>query len=119
MSNDSLSHKQFKVTQRKQRTRARIFGTAERPRLAVRITNKQIVAQLINDQEGKTIAYAATSGQQEQAKMSDKAAWLGGEIAKKAQQAKIKRVVFDRSSHKYHGRVKSLADAARSSGLEF
>ncbi|HEX5395134.1 MAG TPA: 50S ribosomal protein L18 [Candidatus Saccharimonadales bacterium] len=119
MSKDSLAHKTYKMVQRRRRARRKIQGTAERPRLSVHISNKHASAQLIDDDSGRTIAYATTVGQKDQAPLSEKAAWTGSEIAKKAHKAKIKSVVFDRGERKYHGRVKQLADAARSEGLEF
>jgi large subunit ribosomal protein L18 len=119
MSTDKLAHKQFKAAQRRKRTRSRISGTADRPRLAVHVTNKNISVQLINDIDGTTLISATTAAQTNDGNMSDKAVWLGGEIAKKAKAANVKKVVFDRSDRQYHGRVKGLADAARSGGLEF
>ncbi|MBQ9016975.1 50S ribosomal protein L18 [Candidatus Saccharibacteria bacterium] len=104
---------------RKNRTRAKIHGTAERPRLTVHISNQHITAQIINDDEGKTLAYATTVGSKLTGTMTEKAAKLGAEIAKKAKTAKVKTVVFDRGSKAYAGRMSALADAARKEGLEF
>ena len=104
---------------RKNRTRAKIHGTAERPRLAVHISNLHIIAQVINDDEGKTLAYATTVGSKLTGTMTEKAAKIGAEIAKKAKTAKVKAVVFDRGSKAYAGRMSALADAARKEGLEF
>ncbi|MBR3177245.1 50S ribosomal protein L18 [Candidatus Saccharibacteria bacterium] len=104
---------------RKNRTRAKIHGTAERPRLAVHISNLHITAQVINDDEGKTLAYATTVGSKLTGTMTEKAAKIGAEIAKKAKTAKVKAVVFDRGSKAYAGRMSALADAARKEGLEF
>jgi large subunit ribosomal protein L18 len=87
--------------------------------LSVHISNRQVSAQIINDDSGRTLAYATTVGKKETVSLSDKAAWAGSEIAKKAQKAKIKQVIFDRGERKYHGRVKQLAEAARAGGLEF
>lgn len=95
--------------QRKRRIRAKIFGSAKRPRLSVFKSNKYLYAQVINDQEGVTLAFA---------KGSDPSA-VGGEIAKKAKTKKIKEVVFDRGGFIYHGRIKMLAEAARKGGLKF
>lgn len=119
MSKDNLAHKRFKAVQRRRRTRAPIHGSSERPRLSVRISSQHISAQIINDQSGQTLAYATSVGSKKEGTMADKAALVGGDIAKKAQKAKVKKVVFDRGEHKYHGRVKSLADGARKGGLEF
>ncbi len=104
---------------RAKRTRAKLHGTAERPRLAVFISNRHIVAQVINDDEGKTLAYATTVGAKMTGSMSEKAAKIGAEIAKKAKAAKVEKVVFDRGSKLYAGRMSALAEAARKEGLEF
>lgn len=101
------------------RTRAKIHGTAERPRLTVNISNAHIVAQIINDDEGKTLCFATTVGAKMTGSMSEKAAKIGAEIAKKAKTAKIEKVVFDRGAKLYAGRMSALADAARKEGLEF
>lgn len=105
--------------QRQRRVRAVVQGTAVRPRLSVTISNLHVSAQLIDDVAGKTIASASTVGSKATGTMTDKAAAVGTDIAKKAKAAKIKAVVFDRGSKLYHGRVKALADAARKEGLEF
>ena len=119
MSKDSLEHKRYKQTQRRGRARRHAHGTAERPRLSIHVSQKHISAQIINDDLGQTIAYATTAGQKTTGPLSEKAVWTGAEIAKKAQKAKVKRVVFDRGERKYHGRIKQLAEAARAGGLEF
>jgi large subunit ribosomal protein L18 len=103
------------------RIRRVIKGTAERPRLNVFRSNKQIYAQLINDQDGVTIA-AASSAVKDFAvkgKKVDIAKEVGKQIADKASQAGIKSVVFDRGGFLYHGRVKALAEGAREGGLQF
>lgn len=104
---------------RANRTRAKIHGTAERPRLTVHISNMHITAQVIDDDSGKTLAYATTVGAKTKGSMSEKAALIGTEIAQKAKTAKVKKVVFDRGSLAYAGRLSALADAARKEGLEF
>lgn len=119
MSQDSLVHKQFKAVQRKQRTRSRLHGTAQRPRLSINISNKHISAQIIDDDSGQTLAYTSTAGQKISGPLAEKAAWIGAEIAKKAKKSKIRAVIFDRGGLRYHQRVKQLAEAARSNGLEF
>ncbi len=117
---NSLMHKLRNQWQRKHRVRATVSGTTERPRLSVFISNKHITAQVIDDQKSKTLAYASTVGAKAQkGSMTERAAWVGEEIAKKAKAAKVKTVVFDRGGHIYHGRVAALADAARKAGLEF
>ena len=104
---------------RAKRTRAKIHGTKEQPRLTVNFSNQHIVAQIINDDDGKTLAYATTVGSKLTGSKTEKAAKIGEEIAKKAKTAKIKKVVFDRGSKLYAGRMSALAEAARKEGLEF
>ena len=102
------------------RTRTKINGTAERPRLSVFRSNSTISAQLIDDTTGRTLV-AASSRELGKAKKnkSESALLVGEDIAKKAKSAGIKKAVFDRGSYAYHGRVKALADGARKGGLEF
>lgn len=102
----------------KTRIRGRIAGTAERPRMTVFRSNKQIYVQLVDDLAGKTLCAASSRGIAEGDK-STIAAKVGEEIARKAQEAGITTVVFDRNGYLFHGRVKSLADAARKGGLKF
>ena len=104
---------------RANRTRAKIHGTKERPRLTVHISNLNVTAQIINDDTMTTLAYATTVGKKMTGTMSEKAAQIGTEIAKLAKKANISKVVFDRGSRLYAGRMSSLADAARKEGLEF
>jgi large subunit ribosomal protein L18 len=116
---NSLLHKLHNRAQRKARIRSVVSGTTERPRLSVFISNQHVSAQIIDDAKRQTMAYVTTVGQKVSGTMTEKAVWAGAEIAKKAQAAKIKRVVFDRSGKLYHGRVAALAEAARKAGLEF
>ena len=102
----------------KYRVRNKITGTTERPRLSVFRSNKQIYAQVINDLEGKTLASASSLGLEAMPK-TQQAEKVGELVAKKAQEAGVNTVVFDRNGYLYHGRVKSLADAARKGGLNF
>ena len=104
---------------RAKRTRAKIHGTSERPRLTVHFSNLHIIAQIINDDQGTTIAYSTTVGKKMSGTMSAKAAQIGTEIAKLAKKANINKVVFDRGSKLYAGRMSALANAARQEGLEF
>jgi len=115
---DRLKHKRFSAGRRTNRVRT-ILGNSSRPRLSVNISHLHVTAQIVDDSQGKTLAYATTVGQKVEGNMSAKANWVGTEIAKKAQKAKVKKVAFDRGSRKYHGRIKALADAAREGGLEF
>ncbi len=106
--------------QRKVRVKSLITGSPERPRLSVSISNRHITAQIIDDQAKKTIVYVSSIGKKNIAEtMTKEASDLGSELAKKAKTAKVSKVVFDRGSRLYHGRIKALADAARDGGLEF
>ena len=102
----------------KYRIRKNVFGTAERPRMSVFRSNKQIYVQVINDVEGKTLVAASSLGMETMPKIQQ-AEKVGELIAAKALEAGVKAVVFDRNGYLYHGRVKSLADAARKGGLNF
>ena len=102
----------------KYRVRNKISGTAERPRMSVFRSNKQIYVQIIDDLSGKTLAAASSLGMAEKVAKKEQAAKVGEMIAKKAQEAGITTVVFDRNGYLYHGRVE-VADAARNGGLKF
>ena len=102
----------------KTRIRGKISGTAERPRMSVFRSNTGIYVQVIDDLAGVTLAAASSKGLEGGTK-TEVAAKVGKEIAKKAQEKGITEVVFDRNGYLYHGRVKSLADAAREGGLKF
>ena len=109
---------------RRHHVRKKVFGTAERPRLSVFRSNRHIYAQLIDDTAGATLVATGTTakGMRDQLKHAGnrKAAEVIGEtLAKKALDVGIKCVCFDRGPYRYHGRVKSLADAARKAGLVF
>lgn len=101
------------------RTRAKITGTPERPRLVATISNRHVVAQVIDDTNGKTLAYVNTVQSGAKGNLMDKAAWAGTHIAEAAKKHKITSVVFDRAGRIYHGRLHALAEAARKAGLEF
>ncbi len=103
---------------RKKRIRSRIRGTAARPRLTVYRSLQMIVAQIIDDDTGRTLVAASTKELKTKPNAKG-AAKLGESIAMKAKKAKIGGVIFDRNAYKYHGRVKALADAARAGGLQF
>ena len=102
----------------KTRIRGKISGTAERPRMSVFRSNKAIYVQVIDDLSGTTLVAASSKGMTEGTKV-EIAAKVGEEIAKTAVEKGIAEVVFDRNGYLYHGRVKSLADAARKGGLKF
>lgn len=114
-----LAHKQHTSVRRTHKVRTIIGKHSARPRLSVNISNLHVSAQIVDDAQGKTLSAASSVGAKVEGNLTAKAAWVGGEIAKKAKAAKIQQVVFDRGSRKYHGRVKALADAARAAGLEF
>ena len=106
------------------RIRNRFNGTAERPRLAVFRSNNHMYAQIIDDTVGNTLVSASTLEKEIKAELEktnnvDAAAYLGTVIGKKAVEAGIKEVVFDRGGFIYHGKIQALADAAREAGLEF
>jgi large subunit ribosomal protein L18 len=104
---------------RKNRVRSKVTGTAERPRLTVTISNMHVSAQLIDDVKQHTLAAATTVGTKQTGTVTEQAAIVGADIAKKAKKAKINAVVFDRNGRQYAGRLAALADAARKEGLEF
>lgn len=114
-----LDKKLLNRSLRSARVRAKVTGTATRPRLSVTISNKHVSAQLIDDEKQHTIAAATTKGSKQTGTMTELSAWVGQEIAKKAKKAKVTAVVFDRNGRKYAGRLSALADAARKEGLEF
>ena len=113
-------------TERRIRIRSRVrkivTGSAERPRLSVFRSNKEIYAQLIDDNNATTLVAAASTEKDvasQQGNKTQKAALVGKLLAEKALAAGIENVVFDRNGYLYHGRVKQLADAAREGGLKF
>ena len=100
------------------RIRKKVVGTAERPRLSVFRSNKQIAAQVINHKAGVTLAAASSLGFEKMNK-TEQAKKVGLLLAEKAKAAGVESVVFDRNGYLYHGRVQSLADGAREGGLNF
>ena len=102
----------------KYRVRNKISGTAERPRLTVFRSNKQIYVQIINDETATTLVAASSLGMETMPK-KEQAALVREAVAKKALEAGITTVVFDRSGYLYHGRVKEVAEGARKGGLKF
>ena len=118
---NSLKAKRIKKQSRARRVRAKIVGSAERPRLSVFRSNQHVYAQLINDAESKTLVSASDLNLKKTDKKTkiELAKAVGQELAKKAVGLKIEQAVFDKGSYKYHGIVKSLAEGAREGGLKF
>ncbi len=121
---DKLKAKQAAVARRRRRVRGKVSGTAERPRLAVHRTNAHIYAQLIDDRSGSTLVAASTLTPELKSALKsgsniEAAKALGEFVGKRAVEAGLTEVVFDRGGRLYHGRVKALADGARSAGLKF
>ena len=105
---------------RHRRVRGKIAGTADRPRLVVSRSNRGIVAQLVDDANGRTVASASwLQVKSFKGNKTAQAAEVGKLLAQKAKSANVDAVVFDRGGYLYHGRVKALADAAREGGLKF
>jgi large subunit ribosomal protein L18 len=115
---------QSRRLRRQRRVRKGLFGTTERPRLAVFRSSKHIYAQMINDQSGTTLVSASTRDPEVRAQLKyggnkNAAALVGRTVAERAKKTGIHSVCFDRRSYKYHGRVAALAQAARDAGLKF
>lgn len=105
---------------RRRRVRAKVQGTAERPRISVFRSNRGIAAQLIDDRSGRTLAAASwTEKEARTLKPLEQATKLGELLAQRAKAAGIEQAVFDRGGYQYHGRVKALAEGTRAGGLEF
>lgn len=116
---NNLAKKILNQNLRKNRVRAKISGTADRPRLSVSISNKHVSVQLIDDIKQNTLAASTTVGTKITGTITEQAAIIGTDIAKKAKKAKISTVVFDRNGHRYAKRLSALAEAARKEGLIF
>jgi large subunit ribosomal protein L18 len=105
---------------RRRRVRAKVYGTAERPRISVFRSNRGIFAQLIDDDAGRTIAAVNwIEPELRDLKPTDQARRAGALLAERAKEAGVDSAVFDRGGYQYHGRVKALAEGARESGLQF
>jgi large subunit ribosomal protein L18 len=113
-----LTHPQRRL-RRRRRVRAKVRGSAERPRVSVFRSNRGIFTQLIDDDTGRTLASACwTEADLRRLPPMDQAQRVGALLAERAKSAGIERAVFDRGGYKYHGRVKALADGAREGGLQ-
>ncbi|HYY73982.1 MAG TPA: 50S ribosomal protein L18 [Solirubrobacterales bacterium] len=116
----SIATKPAKRLRRRRRVRAKIRGSAERPRLAVFRSNRGVQAQLIDDDKGHTIAAVTwTEKELSQLPRTEQAARAGQLLAARAKEAGVERCVFDRGGYRFHGRVRALADGAREGGLRF
>jgi large subunit ribosomal protein L18 len=110
--------KSIRALRRKKRVKSKIFGTGLRPRLSVFRSNRSLFAQIIDDQKGETLVSVSEKEiKDEKVTKSEKAKLLGELLAQKAAKKKIERVIFDRSSYKYHGRIKAFAEGAKEKGL--
>jgi large subunit ribosomal protein L18 len=115
-----LEHKHGRRVRRRRRIRGKIGGTAERPRLSVYRSNRGVLAQLIDDERGHTVAAVTwTESDLRGLKAIEQAKRAGEVLAARAKEAGVEACVFDRGGYKYHGRVKALADGAREGGLTF
>ncbi len=116
----SVKTKQAVRLRRRRRVRAKVQGTAERPRISVRRSNRGVFAQLVDDVAGRTLASVAwTEADLRDLKPMDQARRAGALLAERARSAGIDSAVFDRGGYQYHGRVKALAEGAREGGLVF
>ena len=113
------SKKELRRLKIRRRIRKSVSGTAERPRLSVFRSNKEIYAQLVNDVQGQTIAQASSKDLSSKGCKLDLSKEVGKTLAEKAKTSGVEGVVFDRSGYLYHGRVKALAEGAREGGLKF
>ncbi len=121
---DKLRAKSARLTRRQRRVRGKVTGTAERPRLRVTRTNNQIYAQLIDDSAGHTVVSASSIDNELRGALKSgsnigAARVVGEALGRRALEAGVQEVVFDRGGRLYHGRVKALADGARDAGLKF
>lgn len=117
-------NKNVRRERRALRVRAKIRDTSTAPRLSISRSLKHIQAQIIDDASGRTLVYVTTTskafaGDLAGKKKTERAAFVGGEIAKRAKALGLEKVVFDRGAARFHGRIKALAEAARAGGLKF
>ena len=116
----SVATKPAKRLRRRRRVRAKVRGSAERPRLAVFRSNRGVQAQLIDDDRGHTLAAVVwTEGDLKSLKPMEQAKKAGEVLAERAKQAGVETCVFDRGGYRYHGKVRALAEGAREAGLKF
>ncbi len=114
-----MKHKQLIRARRAKRTRVLIHGTAQHPRLSVSRSLRHIFAQVINDDLGVTLCAASDRALKDKKGKTERAQMVGKDIAQKALGLGVTEVIFDRGFHRYHGRVRALAESAREAGLKF
>jgi large subunit ribosomal protein L18 len=112
-----INHNKTKAEKRTRRVRAKVRGTAERPRLNVFRSNKNISLQVINDEAGKTIAAASSLTEKVKGNKTEQAREIAKILVTKLKTAKVTKLVFDRGGYKYHGRVRAVAEAMREAGM--
>jgi len=116
----TVTHAPARRLKRRRRVRAKVHGSAERPRVSVFRSNRGIFAQLVDDDSGRTLASVNwTESDLRSLKPMEQAAKAGELLAERAKAAGVETVVFDRGGYQYHGRVKALAEGAREGGLNF
>src|SRR3954447_21013461 len=116
----TVTHAPARRLKRRRRVRAKVHGSAERPRISVFRSNRGIFAQLVDDESGRTLASVGwTESDLRSLKPMEQANRVGALLAERAKAAGVETVVFDRGGYQYHGRVKALADGAREGGLKF
>jgi len=116
----TVTHAPAKRLKRRRRVRAKVHGSAERPRISVFRSNRGIFAQLVDDDSGRTLASVNwTESDLRSLKPMEQASKAGQLLAERAKAAGVETVVFDRGGYQYHGRVKALAEGAREGGLNF
>ena len=116
----TVTHAPAKRLKRRRRVRAKVHGSAERPRISVFRSNRGVFAQLIDDDSGRTLASVNwTESDLRSLKPMEQAAKAGSLLAERAKAAGVETAVFDRGGYQYHGRVKALAEGAREGGLTF
>jgi large subunit ribosomal protein L18 len=116
----TVTHAPARRLKRRRRVRAKVHGSAERPRISVFRSNRGVFAQLIDDESGRTLASVTwTESDLRSLKPMEQAAKAGELLAQRAKDAGVESAVFDRGGYQYHGRVKALAEGAREGGLKF
>ena len=116
----TVTHAPARRLKRRRRVRAKVHGSAERPRVSVFRSNRGIFAQLVDDDSGRTLASVnRTESDLRSLKPMEQASMAGALLAERAKAAGVETVVFDRGGYQYHGRVKALAEGAREGGLQF